>query len=319
MKSLKEIGFYRGVNLGGWMSQCDYSEERLNGFITEADIARIAGWGADHVRLPVDYNVILTADGRLSEDGLLRIEGALDLFDRYGLKAVLDLHKTPGFSFDKGENEDGFFSSPACQETFYRIWETFAERFGGRADRVMFELLNEVTEPAFLEPWVRVSRECVRRIRRLAPEAYILLGSYNNNGVRELPELPAPYDERVIYSFHCYEPIRFTHQGAYWCADFLDTEKRISFAESGVTPAFFRELFAPAAEKARREGTALYCGEYGVIDIVPAEEALPWYRTIHEVFEEFGIARCLWTCKEMDFGLTDARLDGVRDELLQYL
>ena len=28
---LKEMGFSRGVNLGGWMSQCDYSRERLDG------------------------------------------------------------------------------------------------------------------------------------------------------------------------------------------------------------------------------------------------------------------------------------------------
>ena len=39
---LKELGIYRGVNLGGWFSQCDYSEERLNGFITEPDFAQIA-------------------------------------------------------------------------------------------------------------------------------------------------------------------------------------------------------------------------------------------------------------------------------------
>ena len=39
---LKENGFYRGVNLGGWLSQCDYSEERLNSFITEDDFRQIA-------------------------------------------------------------------------------------------------------------------------------------------------------------------------------------------------------------------------------------------------------------------------------------
>ncbi len=27
---LKDSGFYKGINLGGWLSQCDYSEERLN-------------------------------------------------------------------------------------------------------------------------------------------------------------------------------------------------------------------------------------------------------------------------------------------------
>ena len=37
---LKEIGFYKGVNLGGWFSQCDYSKERLDSFITERTLRR---------------------------------------------------------------------------------------------------------------------------------------------------------------------------------------------------------------------------------------------------------------------------------------
>ena len=55
---LKERGFRRGINLGGWLSQCDYSQERLNGFITEEDFGVIRDWGLDHVRIPVDYNVV---------------------------------------------------------------------------------------------------------------------------------------------------------------------------------------------------------------------------------------------------------------------
>ena len=52
---MKDFGFYRGVNLGGWFSQCDYSRERLDHFIEEKDIDVIAGWGLDHVRIPMDY------------------------------------------------------------------------------------------------------------------------------------------------------------------------------------------------------------------------------------------------------------------------
>ena len=47
---LRERGFYRGIDLGGWLSQCDYSEDRLDHFITEPDFAKIASWGLDHVR-----------------------------------------------------------------------------------------------------------------------------------------------------------------------------------------------------------------------------------------------------------------------------
>ena len=47
-------GFMHGVNLGGWFSQCNYSEDRYNNFIKENDIKTISEWGLDHVRLPVD-------------------------------------------------------------------------------------------------------------------------------------------------------------------------------------------------------------------------------------------------------------------------
>ena len=89
--------------------------------------------------------------------------------------------------------------------------------------------------------------------------------------------------------------------------------------ETCVSEAFFEDFLAPAFAKAEQEGCELYCGEYGVIDVVPPEEALKWFRDLHAVFERHGVARSLWTYKQMDFGLSDARLDGVREELLTLL
>ena len=44
-----------GINLGGWMSQTRrYRPE----FITEADFAAIRDMGFDHVRLPVDFDIL---------------------------------------------------------------------------------------------------------------------------------------------------------------------------------------------------------------------------------------------------------------------
>ncbi len=85
---LKDSGFYKGINLGGWLSQCDYSEERLNSFITEKDFEVIASWGFDHVRLPVDYNVIQDAEGRMMEEGLARIDAALRFCEKTGLSSA---------------------------------------------------------------------------------------------------------------------------------------------------------------------------------------------------------------------------------------
>ena len=67
---LRERGFYKGVNLGGWLSQCDYSEDRLDNFIKEEDIANISSWELDHVRIPIDYNVLENEDGTYTIFGL---------------------------------------------------------------------------------------------------------------------------------------------------------------------------------------------------------------------------------------------------------
>ena len=40
---------------------------------------------------------------------------------------------------------------------------------------------------------------------------------------------------------------------------------------------------------------------------------------INAVFERHGIARCVWSYREMDFGIADERWDVLRDELLKVL
>ena len=63
-------GFQKGVNLGGWISQFDvYDKKHFDTFITEADIQKIASWGFDHVRVPVDYILLEEEDGTAREDG----------------------------------------------------------------------------------------------------------------------------------------------------------------------------------------------------------------------------------------------------------
>ena len=306
----------KGINLGGWMSQCDYTKEHLDTFITETDFAEIASLGFDHVRIPVDYNLFQNEDGSLIAEGFARLDNALALAEKYHLKVVLDLHKTAGFSFDAGEHESGFFENEKYQEMFYQLWDAFAERYGRMTGQVVFELLNEVTDQCFIETWNRIAEKCIERIRRIAPDILILVGSYENNSVKTVPALEPPHDDRVLYNFHCYDPLLYTHQGATW-TDAIDPDARLSFAESGVDDDYFEKLFAAALHKAEHEHTSLYCGEYGVIQFVSPEETLAWFRRIHEMFEKYDIPRAAWCWKGMHFGLKDARLDGIRRELVQ--
>ena len=340
----KFVGYQKGINLGGWFSQCPYLEAHYDSFITERDLEIIAGWGLDHVRLPIDYELFEAPDGTWLERGFARVSEVIEWCGKYGLNLILDLHKTAGYSFDDGEAESGLFDSAALQERFYRLWEEIARRYGQLYDRVAFELLNEVTDRDFSEKWNEIARICVERIRVYAPQMQILLGGYWNNSIVALPDLPLPFDDKIVYNFHCYEPILFTHQGAQWIRN-MPEDLRIGFpgsaeeyhriiqgldlpvgdifamARNAKSADFelFDRLFADAVAVAEERGTALYCGEYGVIDTAADADTAAWYEAIHRAFEKYGIGRAAWTYRRMNFGISDPEREAVRSRILSLL
>lgn len=311
-------GYTKGIDLGGWLSQCVHTKEHYDSFISKEDIDKIASLGLDHVRLPIDYNLVEDKNGNPIDSGYVYIDSAIGWCKDAGLNLVLDLHKTAGFSFDKGERESGFFENKALQDRFYRLWERLARRYGKFSERVVFELLNEVTDKSYIDVWNAVAGECVKRIRSIAPDTTILIGSYWNNSPDALPDLIKPDDDNIVLSFHCYDPLEFTHQGAYWVED-MKPDFRMSFDSSKITEDYFTERFSAAIKTAEKYGAALYCGEYGVIDRASPEDALKWYKAINGAFRRCGISRCAWNYKKMDFGLSDNWIKPVIDELVKYL
>ena len=336
-------GFQHGVNLGGWLSQCDATtEEHFDTFITDADIKWIHGMGLDHVRLPVDYNWIEDEAGQPIEAGMKHIDDCVDWCEAVGLNVLLDLHKAFGYTFDpmdKDADREIFFHDAALQARFIALWRRLAARYGARPG-VAFDLLNEVVSPAVADAWNDIAERTVAAIRTIAPDTWIVVGGVDYNDVRSVPLLAPPHDERIVYNFHCYEPMVFTHQQAYWVEGmpsdlhvaypdslerYLALSEQLSFDLAGAIaghrvralgPQFFEALFTPAIEAAQRNNAPLYCGEYGVIDRAPTADTLRWLKDISAVFNRHGIGRALWNYKRKDFGLIDAHYDAIRDSMI---
>lgn len=172
-------GFQHGVNLGGWLSQCDATTEaHFNTFITEADIRRIQDMGLDHVRLPVDYNWIEDEAGAPIEAGMKHIDDCVGWCEAAGLNLLLDLHKAFGYTFDpleKDADREIFFHDAALQARFIALWQRLARRYGPRAN-VAFDLLNEVISPNVAEPWNDIVERTISAIREIAPDTWIVVG-----------------------------------------------------------------------------------------------------------------------------------------------
>ncbi|MCH5266866.1 MAG: cellulase family glycosylhydrolase [Lachnospiraceae bacterium] len=338
-------GYVKGINLGGWLSQCDYSVERLEKFIAEEDIKKIAEWGFDHVRLPFDYNIVQDEEGNLIEKGFEYLQRAVTWCEKHHLNIVLDLHKTAGYSFDKDEGESGFFDSEMYQERFYSLWEEMAKRFGSYEKNVAFELLNEVTDKNSMDSWNHIASICIGRVRKFAPETKILVGGYWNNAAAAVKDIAEPIDKNIVYNFHCYEPLIFTHQGASWVEGmpldfrmdfdndleefFGNTKTYLPNNEILLEPAknltgkldsrFFEALFAEAVSVAEERGVSLYCGEYGVIDLASSEDTVQWYAAIHQTFRKYGIGRAAWNYKDLNYGLVDSHMDSVREDMINIM
>ena len=339
-------GFQKGVNLGGWLSQADEkTHEHYRTFITEDNIKEIAGMGVDHIRVPVDYIVIESEDGKMLEDGYAYIDNCVSWCEKYNLNMLIDMHNTYGYTFDPLDTEGDkeiFFHDRGLQERFYTMWDRISSRYGSKK-RVAFELLNEVISPDVAESWNAIADKAVDVIRKNAPESYVVIGGVRYNNVLSVPLLNPPKDDHIVYNFHCYEPMVFTHQRAYWVegmpqditVDYPDSTAKYAEASKDFDPdwagaimkmkvkqmgaAYFEELFEPAVKAAEKNNAPLYCGEYGVIDQAPPKASLRWITDIHDAFEKYGIGRALWNYKEKDFGLIGEHYGSVRKDIEKQL
>lgn len=325
-------GFLKGVNLGGWISQFgEYDEKHFEEYITEKDIKDVKEFGFDHVRVPVDYIVLEDDDGNLKEKGFGYLMNCFKWCEKYDLNMLIDLHECYGYSFDPSKKTDKkiFFYDEALQERFLKLWDEIATRFKDHTDRVAFEPLNEVVLFEVKDAWNELLTKYINRMRKIVPDAYIVVGGVCYNSVTSVPLIDVPLDDHIIYNFHCYEPMIFTHQGAHWLdcmpADFrigypktikeyreaseqLDDGVAGAIFEEGISEIgtqFFEDIFAPAIKRAQDENIPLYCGEHGVIDLADKEDALRWIRDIHAVFHKYGIGSALWNYKGLDYGLSD--------------
>ena len=342
-------GFQKGVNLGGWISQFDeYDPAHFNSFITKGDIQNIAELGFDHVRVPVDYILLESEDGTPKDEGFRYLEQCREWCAEYGLRMLIDLHECYGYSFDplkKGMDRERFFHDAAMQERFLNLWRRIAERFAPYPDQIAYEPLNEVVLQEVADAWNQVASAWIRMMREIVPDSWLVVGGVRYSSVTSVPLLQIPLDEKVVYNFHCYEPMVFTHQGAYWVenmprdfrigypADMEDYRKadrsmKLSDDLSGavfkadvseVGEAFFESIFAPAVQKAQADGVPLYCGEYGVIEQADNQDTLRWLKDIHAVMNHYGIGRALWNYKEKDFGFLSEKFGEIREQFIKVL
>lgn len=335
-----------GLNIGGWFSQVDCIEEKdpvgfpgfyehAKNFITQKDLQFIKNSSFNHVRLPVDYfNFFKGESLELDNVAFEILDSAVDKILSSGLALILDLHKCPGHDFHQGTLKEvqPFFTDSKCRENAKKVWSVLAERYGGKKD-VLLEILNEPVAPD-AETWNKVKDEMFWHIRKAAPKAPIVVGSNKWNNPAEFKGLTPLDDDNVLYSFHSYQPVIFTHQNANWIPEPYFRQKR-SWPGSYEPPqhkdfAVTLPIEDGAWDKNRLRGTMenalefrakhnvpVACNEFGVYVQVERASQLNWIRDFMSLLKEADVGFSYWNYKNLDFGLVSIG-ESLHKDLPQY-
>jgi hypothetical protein len=144
--------------------------------------------------------------------------------------------------------------------------------------------------------------------------------------------------ERILLSFHYYEPMLLTHQHApWWKAGFFYKEtmeypgepprwRELSGSQSlGCSERLLmercgrfwdREAQRQNLEPAfalRKKDVPLYCGEFGVYEKVSRPSRLAWTRDVVGLLKEMGAGWAYWNYKQLDFGVVGKGEGGSPD------
>ncbi|MBN1214873.1 MAG: glycoside hydrolase family 5 protein [Candidatus Lokiarchaeota archaeon] len=325
-----------GLNLGGFFSQVDeYTEEHLNNFIREDDIKQINNWNFNCIRLPIDFNFfeIQKEEYKYREDRIKRIENVLTWTQKYNMTLIFDLHKAPGHTFEAREDRENTIWNIESEnrKRFLRIWDYLAERFKDQ-ENIIYEILNEpVAKKEDL--WYKLAKDAIKVIRNRDEKHEIIIESNLWGKTDCFNSMPLFKDDKIIYSFHYYQPHWVTHQTAEWIAFYIkDIHRKKEYYPGKIEippdkynmlgDNFYLQRFKeehgyywdkekmlstiqPVLDFREKYDVPIFCGEFGIIAKADPEVRKNWIEDLMAIMRENKISYTYWTYKNMDFGLFD--------------
>ena len=309
----------RGINLSHWFAQSprgDYSAEHLTTYNTERDLDLIARMGFSHVRLTLNPKAISDAPEGIPfhAERLALLDAAIAGFLARHVAVVVDLHPDDDFKTPLAKDD-------AAVERFVAFWRALAAHLAGTdPERVFFEVMNE---PVIGDAarWNAVQKQVLAAMRESAPHHTLIAGGPLWSGPDQLVRMEVVADPNVVYNFHCYDPFRFTHQGATWAGDWVKglknapypsspeavarvladlpdekaRENMIQYGKENWNAEKIDAVIARAAAWGKKKGVPLTCNEFGVYrKVSPPEARLRWIRDVRTALQTHHIGWAMW-------------------------
>ncbi|WP_300377194.1 glycoside hydrolase family 5 protein [Henriciella sp.] len=271
----------RCMNMGGGLEAPREGDWGYS--VRREDMTRLAEAGFDTIRLPVKWSAHAAERRpyRIDPDFMGRIQEIAGWAEAEGLNIIIDVH-----------HYNELMEKPSAhRERLGEIWRQIADAFEGAPQSVIFELINEPNDKMTVRKTDALNRELLAIVRERHPDRWVIIGSAGWGNLDALLKSRPPEDDRIILTFHNYDPYNFTHQGASFADNPPPTGREWGTPEERETMRLGADL---AVEFAREEGHPIFLGEFGVYEHVPLNQRVKWTRAMRELAEERNIGWCYW-------------------------
>ncbi|HPM34447.1 MAG TPA: glycoside hydrolase family 5 protein, partial [Spirochaetota bacterium] len=216
----------KGIALGNHVWSNPQTSERFTHHGPD-DFARIKSMGFNSVRFYLNYG-LFENDSKpyiYKQSGFDWIDKNIAAARKHGIYIVLNMHVPQG-GFQSNGNGDELWTNPECRARLTALWKEIAKRYSNEDIIIGYGLLNEPVPDKSCEQWKDLAQQITDAVRSVDPNHILFIERVNwlkfasSPSDREnmyFPEIkdPAP-KKNIIYEYHAYSPIEFTHQNAGW-------------------------------------------------------------------------------------------------------
>jgi len=298
----------RGINLGNFLEApptdaYPTGEGNWNGGVIAAqdDFTRMAALGFKNVRIPVKWSAHAspTAPYTIKPEFMARVKEVVGYARAANLIVVLNVHHYSEMFSDPAT------ALPGHRERLKAIWDQLCDAFPETdplyaKDVLVFELLNEPNATVGATEWNAIVAELAKVIwtdnGATQANRKIMVGTAKWGGFFGLADLSLPPEctpANTIVTVHCYDPFRFTHQGAEWAKD---SSAWIGTTWTGTQTELdeLTGIFA-LADSWKANGYEVYLGEFGVYPVyAKPSNVKAWTAFIAREAERRGMSWAYW-------------------------
>ncbi len=283
--------FERGMNISNWLEapwQTDWPTE--TGY-TKSDLQLMKDAGIKSLRLPINFaeisDTLYPFDVDTAHVLFQRIDTVIKWTDELSMNLIIDNHH--GWTLTNANWR-------SHKDRFAKLWGTVAKKYQYLdPEHYFFELLNE-PPMAFndMDSLNLLFNTAIDSIRKYTTEHTVItsppLGSWGM-----AYDLYRPLqDTNLIYTWHCYDALNFTHQGLVWNDPYYPAGNEFPTQGDPFYEQFLFEGVKRVIHWKDSFDMPVFLGEFGVSEHAPAESRCRWIDFLAHKTDSMDIPWFYW-------------------------